>query len=287
MSYQNFKPDVWSTQLLMARDLKCVATQNSYKGFDKDIKAAGDEVHIQGIVGATWKALPADGVLATPEIIADDSMILKADQKEYFSFKVNDIDALQSNVTFKSSVISKTGNDLAVMQDKFVYDTAIAGAGFIVDGFTAATSAATIIAYLSAARAYIASRSSEAIMVELHPYIFGIIQQAILNAQTPNDSISKNGFKGSFLGMQIYESQNIKVTSDSAGATVVAPGTASAYYHNIIRTQEAIAYGEMKSLSPEAFKGAPVFIGEGVLGYTVYGAKVIRPLELVNFKAKM
>jgi len=64
------------------------------------------------------------------------------------------------------------------------------------------------------------------------------------------------------------------------------PGSANAIYNNIIRTNEAVAFAEQKAINFKAYEIEKGF-GEGIKGFTLYGAKVVKPAELVCIRAKI
>lgn len=287
MGFANFKPEIWSTQLLIDRDVKVVGVANSWRLFEGVIKNTGDRVHIQGLTGATIKDLPDNGQIDDPEGIEDESMELYIDQKKYINFKIDDIDIVQSNVDAMRAIIAKTSNNLAAMQDSFVYNLAASGAGMTIDAFSSGNelTSKNILTYLSSALAFIRSSNvydNGDIFLEVHPYIFQKLQLAFTMIGQPNADQFQNGYRGPLFGCAVYESSNIPVTDASGNA--VAAGTAGAIYHNIIRTNEAVAFAEQKSIDFKAYEIEKGF-GEGIKGFTLYGAKVVKPRELVCLKA--
>lgn len=289
MSFANFKPEVWSSQLLIDRDVKVVGVQNSWRLFEGVIKNSGDRVHIQGLTGATIKDLPVNGLIDDPEGIEDQSLELYIDQKKYINFKVDDIDKVQSNADAMLAIISKTSNNLAAMQDKFVYDVATKSPGLEIDASSSGNelNSKNILTYLSNALAFIRSGSvydNGDIFFEVHPYVFQKLQLAFTMIGQNNAEGFKNGYRGPLFGCQVFESNNIPVT-DASGNPVPA-GSTGAVYHNIIRTNEAVAFAEQKSIDFKAYEIEKGF-GEGIKGYTLYGAKVVKPQELVCLKAKI
>lgn len=289
MSFANFKPEVWSSQLLLDRDVKVVGVQNSWRLFEGEIKNSGDRVHIQGLSGATIKDLPASGPIDDPEGIEDQSLELFIDQKKYINFKVDDIDRVQSNADIMRAIISKTSNNLAVMQDRFIYGVAKDAAGLVVDatGTGGELTSKNILSYLSDALAFIRSSNvydNGEIFLEVHPYVFQKLQLAFTIIGQQNADEIKNGYRGPLFGCSVFESNAIPVT-DASGNPVSA-GTPGAVYHNFIRTNEAVAFAEQKSIDFRAYEIEKGF-GEGIKGYTLYGAKVVKSTELVCLKAKI
>jgi hypothetical protein len=287
MSFSNFKPEVWSSQLLIDRDARVVGVQNSWRVFEGSIQRTGDRVHIQGLSGATIKDLPTTGVIDDPEGIEDDSLELFIDQKKYINFKVDDIDRIQSNADAIQAIIAKTSNNLAVMQDKYIYGIAMNAAGKIIDATQTGSqlTSENILSYLSDALAFIRSSNvfdNGEIFFEVHPYVFSKLQLAFSMIAQIGNTVSLNGYRGPLFGCSVFESNSIPVT-DTAGNPVPA-GTAGAVYHNIIRTNEALAFAEQMSVDFKAYEIEKGF-GEGVKGFTLYGGKVVKPQELVCLNA--
>jgi hypothetical protein len=288
MAFTNFKPEIWSTKLLMARDIATIAVQNSWRQWEGDIKAAGDRVHIAGLSGATIKDF-TNITIDDPEQIADQSMELVIDQRKYVNFEDEDVDKLQSNIPVMASITKKTGNNYAVVQDQFVYNMALDGAGKTVDAYSTLTTKLNIMDVLSQTFAWIKSNGVTLygdVFCELHPYIFQLIQSAVMNVQLPNDSVVTNGYKGKLWDSMIYETSVIPCTSDVAGTIPVAPGTAGAYYHCIARTNEAIAFAEQKAMNFESYRKEKGF-ADGIKALGLYGGKVVRPAELAVIKFKI
>ena len=289
MSFANFKPEIWSTKLLMDRDAKVVGVQNSWRLFEGDIRKSGDRVHIQGLAGASIKDLPTDGVIDDPESIEDESLELFIDQKKYINFRLDDIDRVQTQSDAMQAIIAKTSNNLAKMQDDYIYSIARSTAGKLIDatGMGDELTSHNVLSYLSDALAFIRSGhvyDNGDIFFEVHPYVFQKLQLAFASLGQQGGDSYRNGFRGPLFGCMVYESSSIPVT-DAAGNTVAA-GSAGAVYHNIIRTDEAIAFAEQKSIDFKAYEIEKGF-GEGIKGFTLYGAKTVKPGELVCLKAKI
>lgn len=289
MSFASFKPEVWSTQMLLDRDAKVVGVQNSWRLFEGSINKTGDRVHIQGLAGASIKDLPTSGVIDDPESIEDASLELYIDQKKYINFRVDDIDRIQSNTDAMQAIIAKTSNNLAVLQDTYLYNLARGQAGKLIDATASGDelTSKNVLAYLSDALAFIRSGSvydNGEIFFEVHPYIYQKLQLAFTLMGQQGGDAYKNGYRGPLFGCSVYESNCIPVTDMSGNP--VAAGSADAVYHNLIRTGEAVAFAEQQSIDFKAYEIEKGF-GEGIKGFTLYGAKVVKPAELVCLRAKI
>lgn len=293
MSYANFKPDIWSTFLLQARDKITVAKSLCWNQFQGDIAKAGDTVHVMGLSGATVKPVPknVDGEfseIAAAETLDDASLDIKVDQYNYVNFKIDDIDKLQAQNNIMSAVQGKTSKNYAVTQDAFVYATAIAGATNVLDFTTTPLTSTNVLDVISQAQAIIEDSGSVIndgdISAEIDPYTFMKFKKAFVKLGTPNADVIANGYSGTWFGTKLYHTNSLPVVDGSGNA--VAHNTADAIHYIVLRTQEAIAFAEKKTLELEAYRPEKEF-SDAMKGFGLFGAKVTRPTDLVIVKCKL
>lgn len=284
MSFANFKPEIWSTQLLLDRDTAVVGVKNSTRQYENELKK-GEIIHIKGLNGATIKDLPDNGIIDDAEEIEDTALDIQITEKKYINFKVEDIDKVQADSDQMQNIIHRTANNLAIMQDNFVYGLAKNGAGKTIDATSTKLSSANIFDFLNEAFAYIRSSNvfnGGEMFVEMHPYVMTKLQKAFTMLGQTNNAEIKNGYRGPYAGSQVYET-NVLSPVNSDGIPV-APGTESAIYPIIVRTKDAVAFVEQKSIAFKPYEIERGF-GDGIKGYCLYGGKVIRPKELVVINA--
>lgn len=284
MSFANFKPEIWSTQLLLDRDTAVVGVKNSTRQYENELKK-GEIIHIKGLNGATIKDLPDNGIIDDAEEIEDTALDIQITEKKYINFKVEDIDKVQADSDQMQNIIHRTANNLAIMQDNFVYGLAKNGAGKTIDATSTQLSSANIFDFLNEAFAYIRSSNvfnGGEMFVEMHPYVMTKLQKAFTMLGQTNNAEIKNGYRGPYAGSQVYET-NVLSPVNSDGIPV-APGTESAIYPIIVRTKDAVAFVEQKSIAFKPYEIERGF-GDGIKGYCLYGGKVIRPKELVVINA--
>lgn len=287
MSWKNFIPEAWSKTVLKDRDTKTIAVQNSWRAFQGDIASVGDRVHIQGIKGATIFTYDPTAKLGDPEVLEDDSMELIIDQKKSVNFGVKDIDKAQMNVQTMGMVQAKTANNLAIIQDQFVYGLAKNLTGIkTIDAYTAPIVKANALPYIAQLIAWLNTNNvdSSEVFLELHPYVYQKLTLALTLQMLPNQTTLTNGYRGDILGVHVYESNTIPFDDGSGGA--IAVDSANAVFYNVIRTQEAIAFAEQKSMNYEAYRPQNDFM-DAIKGYNLYGGKVVKPKEIAILKAKV
>ena len=94
MSYNNFKPEVWSANILRDLEKMTVLDKDCCHDFDGDIKQAG-KVKILGVARPTIKDYDGKDIEG-PEEVKDTSVYLDIDKAKYFNFGVDDIDKAQT-----------------------------------------------------------------------------------------------------------------------------------------------------------------------------------------------
>src|SRR5213595_136210 len=110
MSTLNFRPEIWSAELLVALRANLIYgdtfTNRDYEG---EITQAGDSVRITSIGRPTISTYVPNSTSITPEQVNDSQRTLVVDQSKYFAFAVDDVDARQA----KGNVIPQSLNEAA------------------------------------------------------------------------------------------------------------------------------------------------------------------------------
>lgn len=286
MSWANFKPEIWSKTVLKERDTKCIAVQNSWRQFEGDIRDVGDHVHIQGVKGAPIRDYDPAAKIGDPDLLEDESLELLIDQKKYVNFGVKDIDRYQMNVQVMASVQAKTANDLAKTQDAFLYGLIRQAGAKAIGGSSTAVTKDSVIPLLTRAVAWLNSNNVDTgeVFLEVHPFVFQKLQLAYVMQALPNATALTNGYRGDFLGVHIYESNTIPF--DDGAGNAVAVDDPGAVFYNVIRTRQAVAFAEQKSMNYEAYRPQNDFM-DAIKGFNLYGGKVIKPQELALITCKV
>ena len=131
---------------------------------------------------------------------------------------------------------------------------------------------ANVMATLDACQAMLyANDVSPATEVEmiLPPWLYMLFRQAYQNKDTDNSEYLTNGKVAKYGNMTIKMSNNVTIKND---------GTRDVYYVQV-RTKRAIAFASSEAHT-EAYRPESSF-SDAVKGFKLYGAKVVRPKELV------
>lgn len=297
MSVQNFKPEVFSTLTLTARDERTVALPLCDRSFEGNFKG-GDRVHIPGVGTPTTHDLPANGLFVdgsgnpiAAEAVEDEGAEFVIDQRKFILYRTSDVDALQMNQSAMQRFQQNYGNQMVKEQDSYIYNLIKSGAGSTFDktgvsgGMTSQNAFGFICDALSMLYASHSSITPSDVCIEVHPYVANVIGKAMDFHGTPNDL--KNGATGmSVNGVGLKISNNTVVT-DGSGTVITAPkmtdASFSSYkFYGTIRTKRAVVFAEPKQMSFTAGDLATAGVGEYVKGWYFYGGKVLYPDEVIN-----
>lgn len=268
MGVQNFIPVLWSKKILKELDKQHMLVKNCTTSYSGEINGLGSKVKINSINTPTIGDYVPNSTTITPEELKDESRMLEITQAKYFAFYLDDVDEKQA-----------TGGLLAEGLRKAVIGLKDAAEVFIAGKYTDAgntvteaslTSGNTFSTLMSAKTILMANNVGENdICLEVSPYIW---QKMILAdiVYTDTGNTIRSGMYSPVLGMKVFVSNNLSTT-------VTSQDVAQTYC--LMRTKEAIAYAEqiMKTIKymPEGS------FSEAIKGLHVYGAKVIKPKELV------
>lgn len=279
MAVTNFIPQIWSARLLAHLDKALVYGNLVNHDYEGEIASVGDTVKINQIGDITINKRTKGEKLKTEQLDSEQTT-LSIDQQRYFSFSVDDVDAVQANVSLVDEAMTRAAYGIRDALDRYVaglYDSA---------GTQVGTDAAPI-AITSAAKAYEnlvdlkgalddENVPSDGRFVVVPSTFYGYLlkDSRFVEAGTQRtDAVLANGYIGQAAGFQIYQSNNVP-NKDKTGYKVLAG------------TRAGISFAQ-QILKTEAFRAQDDF-ADVVRGLVVFGAKVVQPKALVcltaNFK---
>lgn len=270
MSYNNFIPTVWSADLLKERERACVAVSLCNKDYEGDIKDVGDRVKILGVGRPTISKYVKNSTVITPEQLQDQSTMLEITEADMFAFLIDDIDKRQAKGDLKNAEMKEAAQAMAESADNFVYGKyGDAGTTITASSITSADVLSTMTSALKALWSFNVPKTEE-IYFEVSPaFMEKLVLAKILYGQ-PNENTIQNGYVGNLpmLGAKVYLTNGIynDATND----------------YIFVRTKKAIAFADQLN-KVEAYRPESSF-SDAVKGLHLYGAKVVRPKELVVLK---
>ncbi len=269
MATKNFIPTVWSETLLQSLDKEYVAVMNCNRSFEGDIRNLGDSVVINSIGPIRVFDYTADTDMNAPEALADGkSVTLNIDRAKAFCFQIDDVDRVQAKPDLMKAAMREAACALAEEADKYIFSlyskcpesNRRAYYGIAPED---------LVDILVEARTILMQNnvnSNTEVVLEVSPVIAAELLKAKILTGTDNTEALTNGYLGSFVGFDVYVSNNIVKESDGI-------------YHCFARTKRAIAFAEQLK-SVEAFRPEKRF-ADAVKGLHLYGAELVYPEEMV------
>lgn len=269
MSVNNFKPTIWSRELLFSLKKNLLGLNIVNRNYQGEISTEGDKVKITTPAAIT--VADYTGANITFQDVTSSQQELDIDQAKSFSFQIDDVDQAQANVQLMQAYMQEAAFSLANTADKFIfeaYDDADA-ANVIEDADFTASTAFELLTEASA-------RLSEANVPEQGRYVVLSPREikalsndpAFQRASDLGDQTSRFGFQGMAAGFMVWQSNNLVTDSDTRYAL---------YGHDI-----AITFAD-QIIKTEAGRREAAF-KDFVKGLHVYGKKVVRPTALGVFE---
>lgn len=269
MSYSNFIPTVFSTQMLQSLKNDNVAVRLSDARYRADAKF-GEEIKANGVGKVAIRDYKKGDAL-TRDGWEDQSTLIKIDQQKYFNFGVDDIDKRQSQGNLIDALRDEANMSLAEAADEFVY-TLHGDAGTVIteEKLTSGNILSTITSAIKAIYKNNVPKNAQ-FSLEVSPDFLEKMLLADVIFGNPNSDSMQNGFVG-----RVGKWMNINVFMTN---NLVNDGKCD---YCFLRTKRAIAYVDNMS-QVEAYRPEDSF-EDALKGLHVYGAKVVRPDELAVIK---
>ncbi len=266
MAISNFIPALWSETLYTELEKDYVGVRLCSREFEGEIRGEGDRVKICGVGPVTVFDYTKNQDMPAAEVLSDNERTLIIDQAKGFNFFLDSIDLAQSKKGLMQAAMKEASNALSDVADRYVYSLTDAAVESISDD---AVTSLSIINSIADARRILMEHNvpnSAKISLEVPPAIEQKLVLAKVLRSTDNVEALGRGYIGTFMGFDIYVTNNIQKNASGA-------------YRCIARTGRAIAFAEqvseVKAYEPELRHG------DAVKGLHLYGAKIIYPKEMV------
>lgn len=271
MSILNFRPEIWSANLLVATRKNLIFGNCINRDYEGEISAAGDTVRITSIGRPTISNYVPNSTVINPEQVNDSQRTLVVDQSKFFAFAVDDVDARQA----KGNVIPQSMNEAAYgFAD--VIDQYIANSMYT--GIQAANQAGSITVAANTPSDFydkvlvplkikldLANVPTEGRWINVRPEAHGALLRDARFVKVNESGTSeglRNGHVGRAAGFDIMVTNN-------------APNTSGSEYVTIAGTNAAYTFAEQIN-KVEAYRPQSSF-SDAVKGLVLYGGKLVRP----------
>lgn len=271
MAIINSIPKLVSAKILMTLQNDLVAKKICTMDTGSQITKQGDTVTFTGLTRPTIS--PYSGTI-TPENLEDGGVTLLIDQKNYYAFYVDDIQAFQSIIDVKGTSIEEAAYGLRDTADKYILGL-YASAGTTVTATVSETIAlsttSTVIRKLDEANVKAGQR-----WMVIPPWYKEKLELAGVKFSIMEGADgAKSGVEWvRHLNTDLYVSNNLTTTgAEGSYNTQCLAGS----YNSIVYAEQILK----SRFLPEV---ATAFAGQ-CDGLHVFGAKVIKPAELVRVNA--
>lgn len=285
MAYANFIPTVWNEGIMRELERLCVFAEDCNRQYEGEVKQKGDSVKILGVGKPTIRSVAKtarNNDIEGPEEIEDTSILMPIDQIRYFNYMVGDIDKAQAVGGIMDALNKETSEGLANEIDNYIAALILDGnvrklyqsAQKIVDG-TAASGEKNVLAVLDDAIQALYENDvnpKTEIVVSVSPRFYTLFKRAYIGKDSDNSDMLKNGRVSKYGNVTVKMSNNVAKTDSGATDNIM------------IRTKRAIAFANPMTHT-EAYRPERKF-ADAVKGFTLYGAKIVRPKELININVK-
>ena len=278
MAFDNFKAKIWSKAIDRELERAFVFADGTNQQYSGEIKGLGDTVRILGVGKPTvteHDLISGDISLSTPEKVSDTSVSLVVDKAAYFNYAVGDIDKEQGAGNVLSVLNDEASQEVANKIDKHIANLVHPDKPSYIESVkytkTQVTSSNVMSTFDAVQAMLYANDVSPATEVEMiiPPWLYMLFRQAYQNKDTDNSEYLTNGKVAKYGNMTIKMSNNVAIKND---------GTRDVYYVQV-RTKRAIAFASSEAHT-EAYRPESSF-SDAVKGFKLYGAKIVRPKELV------
>lgn len=269
MAYENFIPEFWSEKVDRDLERDCVYVEDCNRQWEGKVSRCGDTVHIltsgKPTISTLARSAASDDINGPEEVEGTDT-ILVIDQIRYFNFMVGDVDkALAVNGTMEA-LTDEANEGLANEVDQHI-------AGLVVEAGSAVTQTAltkdNVLDVLDEGQQKLYEndvKGTTEVVVVIPPAVYTLFRRAYIQHDTNNHEELKNGKVGKYGNMTIKLSNNV----NKSGST----------YNCMMRTKRAVAYAQpVRHI--EAYRPEGKF-ADAVKGFILFGAKVVRPKEMVK-----
>ena len=260
-----FIPEIWDAAVYRTLEANLIAKQIC-RNYSNKVGKAGDVIHFNGLADPLIKAYSGS---VTYETLTAGTVSLFVDQQNYYGFDVTDIEEVMANVDVKGSQAERAAYAIKKTCDSYIMQL-YSQAGTTLTADTTCDTA-TILSDIGLMKQTLAENnvSENDMWLVINPWIQLKLELAGIKFQINNGINGKGGMMWSkvlgfdtFVTTQVFDSATTPVSNIMGGS------------YNAIVFAEAL----MKS---EALRSETAFATH-VRGLHVYGAKVVKPKELVT-----
>lgn len=271
MSIVNFRPEIWSANLLVATRKALVYGDCVNRDYEGEISAAGDTVRITSVGRPTISSYVPNSTVINPEQVNDSQRTLIVDQSKFFAFAVDDVDARQAKGNVIPQSMSEAAYGFADVIDQFLANSMYTGIQTAnqVGSITVASGTPSdfydkVLVPLKI-KLDLANVPTEGRWINIRPEAHGALLRDARFVKV-NESGTSEGLRNGMVGRAA--GFDIRLTNN-------APNTTGSEYVTIAGTNAAYTFAEQIN-KVEAYRPQNSF-SDAVKGLVLYGGKLVRP----------
>jgi uncharacterized membrane protein len=261
----NFIPEIWDAAVYRTLEDNLIA-KKICRNYSNKVKQAGDTIHFNGLEEPTVTAYAGS---VSYENLNSGRVSLLVDQQNYYAFDVTDVESTMANVDLKGSQSERAAYQLAKTCDSYIMQMYSQSANTTITDSTCDT--ATILSDIGLMKQTLAENnvSENDMWLVINPWVQLKLELAGIKFNINEGINGKGGMMWSkvlgfdtFVTNQVYNSVSTPVSHIMAGS------------------YNAIVFAEALQKS-ESLRSETAFTTR-VRGLHIFGAKVIKPKELVT-----
>jgi N4-gp56 family major capsid protein len=276
MSIVNFRPEIWSANLLVAlrKELGYGAFIN--RDYEGEISEAGDTVRITSIGRPTIQNYVPNSTVITPEQVNDSQRTLVVDQSKFYAFGVDDVDARQAKGNVIPQSMSEAAYGVADVIDQYIasfytgIQTANQLGSITVNSATTPTDVYDKVLVPLRTKLVKANVPTAGRSIAVTPEMYGCLLRDArfikVNESGSGEGL-RSGIVGRAAGFDIIETNN-------------APNTTASEFAILAGVNSSITFAEQVN-KIEAYRPQSSF-SDAIKGLVLYGAKLVRPDSLAS-----
>lgn len=269
MSYNNFKPTIWSHFIQTELEKRCKLVDDCNRQFEGEAKL-GARVKILGACAPEIFEYNAGTGVNDPQIVEGTSVFMDVDQARAFNFMVDDLDRLQAVPELMPVILEEAGRKMAAARDAYVAQQAKEAVN--ISDSTKVSTPAEAKKLVDAALLTLRENDvdiGDQVSITVSPFFYQLFRDALTELKTNNDELIAKGVVGMYDCARVILSNNLYNDGKDD--------------YMMVRTNKAIAFASAID-ETEAYRPEKYF-SDAIKGLNVYGAKLVRPKELAVIRA--
>lgn len=266
-------PKILTAGLLSELKKKAVFANLVNRDYQGEITKYGDTVIANAMSDINIKDYDGSSITYEELGLADQSLTI--DQRKYFAFQLDYVDEKQLITKLIPEANSKGAYGLADTADSFLASKWSEAKNTITASSVTSVNVTSILAEVREKFSDENYPSDAPLAIVVPPWVSTKIKLANITTNTANSNVLQRGRVGTYMGFEIYESNNI-VTTGTKETTLNSK--IMAFTPSAISFAEQILNAEGPIRLENSFK-------KGFRGLHVYGAKVFHPEQLITLDA--